>query len=267
MNLQNAIPIIRRRSNVERDSPTSYMAPDNSNSSSDPTSQCDPRSIQSSSTSSRVQSGELGQLRGNLSLRLSETYRELASVIRESHNGPSKLLLFIVPIAIVSRFVGLPAAAVFLLNTAALVPLAAFSTFTVLVLTRNAGFWGGLIRAVFGNAIELTVRRCPHQSSPLISDNNFVNSLVSLVYITGRSCSSNIWLWGARFYTHFLYDYPTKHSFFFFGHPNMCYTTDVKYCRSWVVVSYTQAMGSKMSPSARLKPPCYHLLFWSPPSV
>lgn len=157
MNLQQAIPIIRRRSNVGRDSPTSYMAPDNSNGSSDPTSQCEPRYRQSSSTSGRVQSGELGQLRGNPSLRRSKTYRELASVIRESHNGPSKLLLFIVPIAIVSGLVGLPAVAIFLLNMAALVPLAALSIFTVLVLTRNAGFWGGFIRAVFGNAIELTV--------------------------------------------------------------------------------------------------------------
>lgn len=160
MNPQPTIAMMRRRSPAGKDSLPSNMAPNNSNSSSDSDSQHEPQHIQTSSAPSHGHSGELRQLRGAPSLRRSDTYREFASVIRESHNGPSKLLLFIVPIAIISKFVGLPPVAVLLLNMMALVPLAALSIYTVLVLTRNAGFWAGLIRAVLGNAIELTVRRC-----------------------------------------------------------------------------------------------------------
>ncbi|POR39743.1 Calcium-transporting ATPase [Tolypocladium paradoxum] len=71
--------------------------------------------------------------------------------------GPTRALLVVVPIAIVAGQLGLPAATVFVLNLVALAPLAAVSIFSVLALTRNAGAWGGVLRAVFGNATELTL--------------------------------------------------------------------------------------------------------------
>ncbi|EHK25910.1 uncharacterized protein TRIVIDRAFT_229481 [Trichoderma virens Gv29-8] len=165
------------------------MAPDNCNGSSDTANQCEPQHRQSSYASSLVQSSEPGQLRGNTSLRQSETYRELASMIHESHNGPSKLLLLIVPIAIVSRFAGLPAVAVFLLNMIALVPLAALSIFTVLVLTRNAGFWGGFIRTVFGNAIELTlgITGLYHSEISLVQQMVIGSALIYSLFVLGGS--------------------------------------------------------------------------------
>ncbi|KND87137.1 Calcium-transporting ATPase 2 [Tolypocladium ophioglossoides CBS 100239] len=90
-------------------------------------------------------------------LMRSDTYRELTAMLNNSHFGPAKVLLAVVPVAIVAGHLRLPAVAVFGLNFAALVPLAALTIFTVLVITRNAGVWGGLLRAIFGNATELTL--------------------------------------------------------------------------------------------------------------
>jgi len=87
----------------------------------------------------------------------SETYREMASMIDHSY-GRSKALLALVPVAVAAGASGLPpAAVVFGLNFAALVPVAPLITFAVLSLTKDAGVAGGLLRAVLGNATEMIV--------------------------------------------------------------------------------------------------------------
>lgn len=67
-------------------------------------------------------------------------------------------LLIFVPVAIIVGALGLPAEAVFFLNFLALVSLAPVMTMAVLKLSSHADpVWGGLLRAMLGNTVELIV--------------------------------------------------------------------------------------------------------------
>ncbi len=91
-------------------------------------------------------------------LRRSDTFGQLAAILSDEYIGESKPLLLAVPVAMALSLVPhMPAALVFLLNGAALVPLAALNILTVLTMTKNARVWGGLFRAVGGNSTEFIV--------------------------------------------------------------------------------------------------------------
>ncbi|OAA41180.1 vacuolar calcium ion transporter /H(+) exchanger [Beauveria brongniartii RCEF 3172] len=91
-------------------------------------------------------------------LRRSDTFGQLAAILTDDYIGESKPLLLAVPAAIVLSLVPhMPAALVFVLNAAALVPLAALNILTVLTMTKNARVWGGLFRAVGGNSTEFLI--------------------------------------------------------------------------------------------------------------
>lgn len=91
-------------------------------------------------------------------LRRSDTFGQLAAILSDDYIGESKPLLLAVPVAIaLSLIPHTPAALVFVLNSAALVPLAALNILTVLTMTKNARVWGGLVRAVGGNSTEFIV--------------------------------------------------------------------------------------------------------------
>lgn len=91
-------------------------------------------------------------------LRRSDTFGQLAAILSDDYIGESKPLLLAVPVAVALSLVPhMPAALVFVLNGAALVPLAALNILTVLTMTKNARVWGGLLRAVGGNSTEFIV--------------------------------------------------------------------------------------------------------------
>ncbi|KAM3488296.1 hypothetical protein MY3957_008408 [Beauveria namnaoensis] len=91
-------------------------------------------------------------------LRRSDTFGQLAAILSDDYIGESKPLLLAVPAAIALSLVPhMPAALVFVLNAAALVPLAALNILTVLTMTKNARVWGGLFRAVGGNSTEFLI--------------------------------------------------------------------------------------------------------------
>lgn len=91
-------------------------------------------------------------------LRRTDTFGQLAAILSDDYIGESKPLLLAVPAAIALSLVPrMPAALVFVLNGAALVPLAALNILTVLTMTKNARVWGGLFRAVGGNSTEFIV--------------------------------------------------------------------------------------------------------------
>ncbi|KAJ6782047.1 hypothetical protein PWT90_03865 [Aphanocladium album] len=93
-----------------------------------------------------------------LGLRRSDTFGQLAAILSDDYIGESKPLLLAVPIAIVLSLIPhMPAALVFVVNSAALVPLAALNILTVLTMTKNARVWGGLMRAVGGNSTEFII--------------------------------------------------------------------------------------------------------------
>ncbi|KAM3522362.1 hypothetical protein MY4038_008653 [Beauveria bassiana] len=93
-----------------------------------------------------------------LGLRRSDTFGQLAAILSDDYIGESKPLLLAVPAAIALSLVPhMPAALVFVLNAAALVPLAALNILTVLTMTKNARVWGGLFRAVGGNSTEFLI--------------------------------------------------------------------------------------------------------------
>ncbi|PMB70473.1 Vacuolar calcium ion transporter [Beauveria bassiana] len=72
-------------------------------------------------------------------LRRSDTFGQLAAILSDDYIGESKPLLLAVPAAIALSLVPhMPAALVFVLNAAALVPLAALNILTVLTMTKNA---------------------------------------------------------------------------------------------------------------------------------
>lgn len=97
------------------------------------------------------------------SLRRADTFGQLAAILSDDYIGESKPLLLAVPLAIMASLIpAVPAVAVFALNAAALVPLAALNILTVLTMTKNSRVWGGLVRAVGGNASEFIV--CCKQS-------------------------------------------------------------------------------------------------------
>lgn len=88
----------------------------------------------------------------------SDTFGQLAAILSDDYIGESKPLLLAVPVAIALSLVPhMPEALVFVLNGAALVPLAALNILTVLTMTKNARVWGGLFRAVGGNSTEFIV--------------------------------------------------------------------------------------------------------------
>ena len=71
-------------------------------------------------------------------------------------------LLPIVPIAILSESLGCNSIAVFLLNFAAMLPLASLLSYSTEELSAHVGqTFGGLINATFGNLIELIVSHAP----------------------------------------------------------------------------------------------------------
>ncbi|KAK2612616.1 Vacuolar calcium ion transporter [Conoideocrella luteorostrata] len=86
-----------------------------------------------------------------------DTYQEIGGLVQEIHSSPTKVLLVFVPAGIVVGLLGLPAVAVFVVNLVALVPLAVLILYSTLVVTEDHPLLGGLVRAVFGNATELTV--------------------------------------------------------------------------------------------------------------
>ncbi|KAJ4163944.1 hypothetical protein LMH87_005641 [Akanthomyces muscarius] len=91
-------------------------------------------------------------------LRRTDTFGQLAAILSDDYIGESKPLLLAVPAAIALSLVPrMPAALVFVLNGAALVPLAALNILTVLTMTKNARVWGGLFRAVGGNSTEFII--------------------------------------------------------------------------------------------------------------
>ncbi|OAA73602.1 vacuolar calcium ion transporter /H(+) exchanger [Cordyceps fumosorosea ARSEF 2679] len=91
-------------------------------------------------------------------LRRSDTLGQLAAILSDDYIGESKPLLLAVPVAVaVSLVPRVPAALVFLLNGAAMVPLAALNILIVLTLTKNARAWGGLFRAIGGNSTEFII--------------------------------------------------------------------------------------------------------------
>ncbi|KAM3462459.1 hypothetical protein NHJ6243_004039 [Beauveria neobassiana] len=91
-------------------------------------------------------------------LRRSDTFGQLAAILSDDYIGESKSLLLAVPAAIALSLVPhMSAALVFVLNAAALVPLAALNILTVLTMTKNARVWGGLFRAVGGNSTEFLI--------------------------------------------------------------------------------------------------------------
>ncbi|TQV96764.1 vacuolar calcium ion transporter /H(+) exchanger [Cordyceps javanica] len=91
-------------------------------------------------------------------LRRTDTFGQLAAILRDDYIGESKPLLLAVPVAIaLSLIPHMPPSLVFLLNGAALVPLAALNILTVLTMTKNARVWGGLFRAVGGNSSEFII--------------------------------------------------------------------------------------------------------------
>lgn len=81
--------------------------------------------------------------------------------------GYENFLLVFVPIGIVAGALNLAPVAVFVLNFLAIVPLAPFIAMAVIRLSADAGLvWGGLLKAILGNAVEMMVRfisrRSPH---------------------------------------------------------------------------------------------------------
>jgi hypothetical protein len=84
-----------------------------------------------------------------------DSFLEVATLLGHDRNYASLLLA---PLGIVAGALGWPAPVVFVLNFAGLVPLALLISMAVLKLAAEAGpIQGGLLRAAFGNAIELIV--------------------------------------------------------------------------------------------------------------
>ncbi|PHH69831.1 hypothetical protein CDD83_5600 [Cordyceps sp. RAO-2017] len=101
---------------------------------------------------------DIGPARARQALARSETFRELVTFVDiNARRRPVWATLVLVPVALVAGAVRLAPVAVFLLNLAAVVPLAAASFLLLLRLTRGAGIGGGLTLAVLGNAAELMV--------------------------------------------------------------------------------------------------------------
>lgn len=84
-----------------------------------------------------------------------ETFPEIAAILS---NKSINVFLIFVPVAIISGVLGLGAEAVFFLNFLALASLAPVLTMSVLKLSADADpFWGGLLKSVLGNTVELIV--------------------------------------------------------------------------------------------------------------
>lgn len=116
------------------------------------------------------------------SLRRSDTMGQLAAILSDDYIGESKPLLLAVPISIVASLIPrMPAVVVFVLNAAALVPLAALNILSVLTMTKNARVWGGLVRAVGGNGTEFIVSKI----KPMPSLWRFFLSLILFLSLFG----------------------------------------------------------------------------------
>ncbi|KAF5139002.1 Vacuolar calcium ion transporter [Metarhizium anisopliae] len=92
-----------------------------------------------------------------LRMRTDTHYQEIATLLQELYSSPTKALLVFAPAGIAAGFLRLHVVVVFALNFIALVPLSALVLYTILAFTADYALLGGLLRAVFGNATELTV--------------------------------------------------------------------------------------------------------------
>lgn len=90
-------------------------------------------------------------------LQRSDTAQQLGFILKQVQYGLINRMLLFVPIAILVGSLCKPGPLVFILNFLAILPLAASSILIVVILTRNMGLWGGVIRAIFGNTMELAV--------------------------------------------------------------------------------------------------------------
>ncbi|TWU74254.1 hypothetical protein ED733_004511 [Metarhizium rileyi] len=95
-----------------------------------------------------------------LRMRTDTYYQDIGSLLQELYSSPTNALLVFAPAGIVAGLVHLPAVVVFILNFVALVPLAATILYSILVFTADYALLGGSLRAVFGNATELTLGIC-----------------------------------------------------------------------------------------------------------
>ncbi|KJK74511.1 hypothetical protein H634G_10208 [Metarhizium anisopliae BRIP 53293] len=95
-----------------------------------------------------------------LRMRTETHYQEIATLLQELYSSPTKALLVFAPAGIAAGFLRLHVVAVFALNFIALVPLSALVLYTILAFTADYALLGGLLRAVFGNATELTLGMC-----------------------------------------------------------------------------------------------------------
>lgn len=93
-----------------------------------------------------------------LRMRTDTHYQEIATLLQELYSSPTKALLVFAPAGIAAGFLRLHVVVVFALNFVALVPLSALVLYAILAFTADYALLGGLLRAVFGNATELTVR-------------------------------------------------------------------------------------------------------------
>ncbi|KAK9442363.1 vacuolar calcium ion transporter /H(+) exchanger [Metarhizium brunneum] len=95
-----------------------------------------------------------------LRMRTETHYQEIATLLQELYSSPTKALLVFAPAGIAAGFLRLHVVVVFALNFIALVPLSALVLYTILAFTADYALLGGLLRAVFGNATELTLGMC-----------------------------------------------------------------------------------------------------------
>ncbi|KID82860.1 vacuolar calcium ion transporter /H(+) exchanger [Metarhizium guizhouense ARSEF 977] len=95
-----------------------------------------------------------------LRMRTDTHYQEIATLLQELYSSPTKALLVFAPAGIAAGFLRLHVVVVFALNFVALVPLSALVLYAILAFTADYALLGGLLRAVFGNATELTLGMC-----------------------------------------------------------------------------------------------------------
>lgn len=122
-----------------------------------------------------IRSARLARTSSMPRLLRSETSRELNNILNNTHYGPIKWMLLVVPVAILAGVISPPSPVTFLLNFLALLPLSALSILTILVLTKNAGVYGGVLRAVFGNITELAVRFSPSFTTSVLGSCSLTN--------------------------------------------------------------------------------------------
>ncbi|KHO00420.1 vacuolar calcium ion transporter /H(+) exchanger [Metarhizium album ARSEF 1941] len=97
----------------------------------------------------------------SLRMRRAETYyQEIGALLQDLSSSPTKALLVFAPAGIIAGLLRLHQVLVFALNFVALVPLSATILYSILAFTPDHALTGGLLRAVFGNATELSLGVC-----------------------------------------------------------------------------------------------------------